>query len=80
MAGSKSTQTRFMRDNRIYYTSLRLLYLIITHLLMSTYLSNEVRMWETFRLFPSYHDGGMVSLIQLHALLLVIFAPLKMQA
>ena len=42
IAGSKSTQTRFVRDNRINYTSLNLLYLIITHLLMSTYLSNEV--------------------------------------
>ena len=42
MAGSKSTQTRFIRDNRIYYTSLRLLFFIITHLLMSTYLSSEV--------------------------------------
>ena len=42
MAGSKSTQTRFVRDNCIYYTSLRLLFFIITHLLMSIYLSIEV--------------------------------------
>ena len=32
MAGSKSTQTRFVRDNCIYYTSLRLLFSIIMHL------------------------------------------------
>ena len=31
MAGSKSTQTR---DNRIYYTSLRLLFSTIVHLLI----------------------------------------------
>ena len=35
MAGSKSTQTRFVRDNHIHYTSLHLLFLIIMHLLMS---------------------------------------------
>ena len=34
MAGSKSTQTRFVRDNHIYYASLRLLFFIITHLLV----------------------------------------------
>ena len=42
MAGSKSIQTRYVRDNCIYCTSLCLLFLIITHLLMSMYLSSEV--------------------------------------
>ena len=77
MAGSKSIQTRFVRDNCIYYTSLRLLFLIITHLLVSMYLLSEVCGRHSG---PSCHDGGMVSLIQSHALLLVIFAPLKKQA
>ena len=62
MAGSKSTQTRFVRDNRIYYTSLCLLFSIM-HLLMLDW----VRMWETFKLFPRCHDGsGWSVLIQSH--------------
>ena len=40
MVGSKSTQTR---DNRIYYTSLRLIFSTIMHLLMSTCLLSAVR-------------------------------------
>ena len=40
MAGSKSTQTRFVRHISICYTSLRLLFLIIMHLLMLMYLSS----------------------------------------
>ena len=79
MAGSKSTQTRFVRDNHIYYTYLRLLFFIITHLLMSTYLSSEVCGRHSGYSY-SYHDGGMVSLIQSHALLLVIFASLNLKA
>ena len=64
MAGSKSTQTR---DNRIYYTSLRLLFSTIMHLLMSTCLLSAVAMWEIFRLFPSCHNGLSLSvLIQSH--------------
>ena len=53
MAGSKSTQTRFVRDNCIYYTSLRLLFFIITYLLMSTYFNIEwsTCKWKTFRVF-----------------------------
>ena len=39
IAGSKSTQTR---DNRIYYTSLRLLFLTVMHLFMSTCLLSAV--------------------------------------
>ena len=81
MAGSKSTQTRFVRDNCIYYTSLRLLFFIITHLLMSIYLSSEVcGRHHQSQVISSYHDGGMVSLIQSHALLLVIFASLNLKA
>ena len=36
MAGSKSTQIKIRRDNHIHYTSLRLLFLIIMRLFMST--------------------------------------------
>ena len=43
----KSTHTRCVRDSRIYYTSLRLLFFIISHLLMSTYLSSEVCGWHS---------------------------------
>ena len=35
---------------------------------------------EDIQVIPSCHDGGMVSLIQSHALLLVIFAFLNLKA
>ena len=35
---------------------------------------------EDIQVIPSCHDGGMVSLIQSHALLLVIFASLNLKA
>ena len=35
---------------------------------------------EDIRVIPNCHDGGMVSLIQSHALLLVIFASLNLKA
>ena len=34
---------------------------------------------EDIQAIPSCHDGGMVSLIQSHALLLVIFASLNLK-
>ena len=40
VAGKKNTQIRFVRDSRICYTSLRLLFFNIMHLLISTYLSS----------------------------------------
>ena len=45
MAGSKSSQTR---DNRIYYTALRLLFSTIVHLLIMVDLFVECSVWETF--------------------------------
>ena len=48
---------KFVRDNRIYYTSLRLLFLII--------IATPINVWETFRLFRSCHDdSGWSVLIQ----------------
>ena len=35
---------------------------------------------EDIQVIPSCHDGGMISLIQSHALLLVIFAYLNLKA
>ena len=60
MAGSKSTQTR---DNRIYYTSLRLLYSTIMHLLANVDVFVECGMWEIFRLFPSCHNDKSLSVL-----------------
>ena len=83
MTGSKSTQTRFVGITyHIHYTSLRLLFFIIMHLLMSMYLSSEVCGSLTdIQVIPSCHDGGMVSLIQSHAyILLAIFASLNLKA
>ena len=45
MAGSKSTQTR---DNRIYFTSLRLLFSTIMHILIMVDVFVECGMWEIF--------------------------------
>ena len=45
MAGSNSTQTR---DNRIYYTSLRLLFSTTVHLSIVVDVFVERGMWETF--------------------------------
>ena len=45
MVGSKSTQTR---DNCIYYTSLRLLFLTVVHLLIMVDVFVECGMWEIF--------------------------------
>ena len=42
IARSKSIQTRFVRDNRIHYTSLHLLFLNITPLLFLMCLSSEI--------------------------------------
>ena len=55
-------------DNCICYTSLRLLFSAIMHLLlMSRDVFVECGMWEIFRLFPSCHNGSSLSvLIQSH--------------
>ena len=45
MAGAKNTQTR---DNRIYYTSLCLLFSTIVHLLIMVDVFVECGMWEIF--------------------------------
>ena len=61
MAGSKSTQTR---DNRIYYTFLRLLFSTISYnapINVDTFV--ECGMWEIFRLFPSCHKGLSLSVL-----------------
>ena len=75
MAGSK-------RDNRIYYTSLRLLFSTMVHLLLVVDVFVECSMWETFMLGYSL----VVTMVQVYqffnsiTLFLIIFAPLKKQA
>ena len=60
MAGSKSTQTR---DNRIYYTSLRLLFLTISYAPINVDVFVECGMWEIFRFFPSCHKDSSLSVM-----------------
>ena len=79
MAGSKSKQTR---DNRIYYTSLRLLFSTIVHLLIMVDVFVECGMWE---IFVQVVPGLVVTMVRVYqfdsiALLRAIFAPLKKQA
>ena len=77
MAGSKSTQTR---DNRIYYTSLRLLFSTMVHLLIMVDVFVECSIVcgrHSCRVVPQLSRWfGFISFDSI-ALLLVIFAPLK---
>ena len=57
---SKSTQTR---DNRIYSTSLRLLFSTISYAPINVDAFVECSMWEIFRLFPSCHKGSSLSVL-----------------
>ena len=65
MAGSKSTQTR---DNRIYYTSPRLLFSTTVHLLIMVDVFVDCGMWEIFvQVVPQLSRWfGFISLIQSH--------------
>ena len=64
MAGSKSTQTR---DNRIYYTSLCLLFSTIMHRLMSTCLLSVVcGRYSGYSLYSCHNGSSLSVLIQSH--------------
>ena len=75
MAGSKSTQTGFVRDNRIYY-SIPMLAFLDYYAPINVDVFVECGMWETFRLFPNCHDGSGQSVV----IQWLFFAPLKKQA
>ena len=79
MAGLKSTQTR---DNRIYYTSLRLLFSIISYAPINVHTLVECTcgMWEIFRLHACSLIVIKVWIYQFwfnRILLLIIFVTLK---
>ena len=56
MAGSKSTQTRFVRDKHLLYIpTLAILDYCAPIINVDVFI--ECVMWETFRLFPGCHNG-----------------------
>ena len=65
MAGSKSTQTRFVRHKHLLYIPSLAFLDYYAPINVDAFV--ECGMWEIFRLFSSCHDGLWLSvLIQLH--------------
>ena len=56
MAGSKSTQTRFVRHKHLLY--IPSLAFLDYYAPIDVDVFVECGMWETFRLFPGCHDGS----------------------
>ena len=67
MAGSKCTQTRFVRHKHLLYIPL-LAFLYYAPINVDVFVKYKCGKWETFRLFSGCHDGSWLSvLIQLHS-------------
>ena len=58
MAGSKSTQTRFVRDKHLLYIPSLAFLDFYAPIAINVDVFVKCGMWKTFTLFPGCHDGS----------------------